>query len=147
MGAAQGEVRRHAENQCRVFDADASHSRFQSALGLALNAYDPGAGTDNALYRSSAAIAHNELENAFRHTHGDPEAEDNKTLWQHYLQFGPSGDGGMCAIHTGIVNRLLENNQPDHARSYLDGVENALPAVHDRSALDQSATMQNPANS
>ncbi|HEY5993304.1 MAG TPA: hypothetical protein VIU46_01770, partial [Gallionellaceae bacterium] len=136
LGAFQGLVRQHADNQCRIFDHEASQTRFHSAVGMAVNAYDPGERADNMVYRSAAAIAHNELENSFRHAHGETDAENNKPLWEHYLQFGPNGDGGMCAIHTGIVNRLLENNQPDGARRYLDGIDSNLPATT-RDKLDQ----------
>ncbi len=136
LDAFQAQIRRHAEAQSQIYDRDASLARSAAAGNLAVNAYDTAPGADNSLYRRCLATVHNELENWFSSTHGDPAEEKNASLWEHIKQFGPDGDGGMSAIHTGIVNRLLENNQPDDARRYLDGVENSLPAPT-RDKLDQ----------
>jgi hypothetical protein len=82
---------------------------------------------------------HNELENQFQHTWGEPAGADNQALWDHYLQHGPNGDDGMASLTTGVVNRLLANGQPHDARAFLDQTRDTLPAPT-RDKLDQFVT-------
>ena len=128
INAAQARIQQHAQAQSRVYDADASRARAQAARDLAVNAWNPAPGADNSNYRQGAAILHNELENQFRHTWGDPASAGNHTLWNHFLQHGPNGDDGIASLSTGVVNRLLANDQPSDAQTFLDQVQHTLPA-------------------
>lgn len=127
INSAISQAQQHSGQQTTKYELDSSQARANASADAAVRSYNPIPGADNSLYRQSITTQQIELE-----SQADKLGITGKEK-ELYVQHGADGKSGMAATYTQLVSHLLDNNQTQAAKDYLNQMSDQLPiAVRDK---------------